>query len=346
MKRQIGQQTLLFENRPYVIGSAGIVSKSESEGPLAESFDRIEPDDTFGQDSFEKAERTLYLETIRLACQKSGLQPKKLSALLGGDLLNQLITSNYAARELGVPYLGLYGACSTMSESLLLGSVLVDAGFRSPVACVACSHFSTAERQYRYPLEMGTTAPPTAQRTVTGAGCVLLADRADSDSRYSHIRISSATIGTVIDLGINDIANMGAAMAPAACDTIQKHLKDMNRTSSDYDRIVTGDLGTLGSELLCKLCSQNGISLSNVHMDRGASIYSPEQGYNCGGSGCGCSAVVLTGHLLPQLESGALKRILFLATGALMSPTSCQQGESIPGIAHAVVLEHAEGGEA
>ena len=343
MNRQIGQNTLLFPSRPYVIGGAGIVSKAEGDGPLREWFDRIEPDDTFGEPSFEKAERRLLIETVALACRKSGMKPKDLKTLLGGDLLNQIITANYAARALGIPFLGLYGACSTMSESLLLGSVLVDAGFRSPVACTACSHFSTAERQYRYPLEMGTTAPPTAQRTVTGAGCVLLADAPTEQSRFRHIRVSAATISSVIDLGIDDIANMGAAMAPAACDTILRHLSDTGTNADSFDRIVTGDLGTHGSSLLRELCRKNGVNIDAVHFDCGAEIYAKEQQYHCGGSGCGCSAVVLTGHLLPQLESGALSRILFLATGALMSTTSAQQGETIPGIAHAVVLEHDEG---
>ena len=345
MERQIGQNTLLFPNRPFLIGGASIAAKAEGEGPLGACFDRVEPDDTFGEDSFEKAEWRLLTDTVALACQTSGLQTHEVRAMLGGDLLNQIITANYAARSLQIPFLGLYSACSTMSESLLLGSVLVDAGFRSPVACTACSHFSTAERQYRYPLEMGTTAPPTAQRTVTGAGCVLLADAPAETSRYRHIRVTAATVGTVIDLGINDIANMGAAMAPAACDTILRHLTDTQREPQDFDRIVTGDLGTLGSELLRTLCREHGTDIDAVHFDCGAEIYAPAQQYNCGGSGCGCSAVVLNGHLLPLLERGDLRRILFLATGALMSPTSMQQGETIPGIAHAVVLEHFDGGE-
>ncbi len=344
MNRQIGQRTLLFPNRPRVIGCASIVAGAEAEGPLGTGFDRAEADDTFGEDSFEKAERRFFTETVVLACRKSGLAVSDLSALLGGDLLNQIVTANYAARDLNVPFLGLYGACSTMSESLLLGSVLVDAGFRSPVACVACSHFSTAERQYRYPLEMGTTSPPTAQRTVTGAGCLLLADTLPPEARYRRIRVAAATLGTVVDLGVNDIGNMGAAMAPAACDTILQHLSDMGCSPADYDRIVTGDLGTHGSEMLKELCRENGVDLSERHFDCGAEIYASSQNYNCGGSGCGCSAVVLAGHLLPLLESGELRRILFLATGALMSTTTVQQGETIPGIAHAIVLEHTEGG--
>ena len=344
MNRQIGRNTLLFPNRPYVIGSGAIVAKAEGEGPLAADFDRIVGDDTFGEDSFEKAECRLLTETVTLALERCRLSAENVQTMLGGDLLNQIITANYAARTLGIPYLGLYGACSTMSESLLLGSVLTDGGYRSLVACAASSHFSTAERQYRYPLEMGTTAPPTAQRTVTGAGCVLLSDAVPDGARYSHIRVTGATVGRVVDLGINDMTNMGAAMAPAACDTILRHLSDTGRTPKDYDRIVTGDLGTFGSSLLWELCTREGTDIEAAHFDCGAEIYAEEQNYNCGGSGVGCSAVVLCGHLLPQLERGSLRRILFLATGALMSTTSSQQGETIPGIAHAIVLEH-DGGD-
>ena len=337
---QTGEHTLLFPNRPYVIGAASVVAKSEREGPLGDRFDTVLTDDTLGESSFEKAECRMFETAVQNACRSSGIDVSELSAMLGGDLLNQIITANYAARDLMVPFLGLYGACSTMSESLLLGGVLTDGGYRSPVACVACSHFSTAERQYRYPLEMGTTAPPTAQRTVTGAGCLVLSRAPLPEARFSHVRISAATIGRVIDLGINDISNMGAAMAPAALDTIQQHLVDTHQLPAAFDRIVTGDLGTFGSEMLLELAGSHGLNLARQHYDCGAEIYGPEQNYNCGGSGCGCSAVVLAGHLLPMLESGELHRILFLATGALMSTVSNQQGETIPGIAHAVVLEH------
>ncbi len=345
MQKQIGERTLLFPNMPYVIGSANIVAKAESDGPFGACFDSAAEDDTFGEESFEKAECHMFEQAVKDACRSTGLAYQDLQAMLGGDLLNQIITANYAARDLQIPFLGLYGACSTMSESLLLGSVLIDGSYRSPVACVACSHFSTAERQYRYPLEMGTTSPPTAQRTVTGAGCVVLSDRWTSDAKYRHIRIPSATVGKVIDYGINDISNMGAAMAPAACDTILQHFRDTGRKASDYDRIVTGDLGQFGTDMLLRLCREKQIPIDDCHFDCGKEIYAASQKYNCGGSGCGCSAVVLTGHLLPQLESGKLHRILFLATGALMSTTSNQQGETIPGIAHAVVLEHFQAGE-
>ena len=346
MEQQSHSQTMTFARRPYVTGCASVVCKSEAEGPLGACFDQTNEDDTFGESSYEKAECRMFEKAVALACGAARLRPQQLAALLGGDLLNQLITANYAARDLKIPFLGLYGACSTMSESLLLGSVLTDGGYRSPVACVACSHFSTAERQYRYPLEMGTSATPTAQRTVTGAGCVILSEKPTEGARFSHIRITGATIGRVVDLGIDDSSNMGAAMAPAACDSILRHLADTGRVPADYDRIVTGDLGTFGAEMVRTLCAEKGVAIDRQHFDCGAKIYAPEQQYVCGGSGCGCSAVVLCGHILPKLESGEWKRVLFLATGALMSPTASNQGETIPGIAHAVVLEHDKGGNA
>ncbi len=338
----IGKRTLLFPTRPWVLSAASLVSQVEGDGPLGDGFDVILGDDRMGEDSFEKAELAMFKNAVRLACNKAGLSPAELNCLLAGDLLNQIITANYGARDLAVPFLGLYGACSTMAESLLLGGVLTDGGYASPVACVACSHFSTAERQYRYPLEMGTTSPPTAQRTVTGAGCLLVSDRVPPAAPFSHIVLASATIGMAVDLGITDAGNMGAAMAPAAAECIERHLLDTDGTPDDYDLIVTGDLGTFGSELLLELLRQKRIELGSKHYDCGCQIFSPEQGYNCGGSGCGCSAVTLASQLLPKLESGELQRILFLATGALMSPTSSLQGESIPGIAHAVVLMHKE----
>ncbi|MBQ3159298.1 MAG: stage V sporulation protein AD, partial [Clostridia bacterium] len=234
------------------------------------------------------------------------------------------------------------GACSTMTEALLLGATLVDGGYRDRALCAACSHFSTAERQYRFPLEMGTTAPPHSQRTVTGAGAVLLGAAPLPHTGFRRIRLEAATIGAVRDLGITDANNMGAAMAPAACDTIERHLKDRGMEAEDFDWIVTGDLGDFGSRMLRELGDEAGLGLAGRHMDCGSMVYSPEQGYHCGGSGCGCSAILLAGHVLPELEKGRVKRVLFLSTGALMSPLSACQGESIPGIAHAISIVHEE----
>ena len=342
MQHRVGVRSMQFDSRPKLLASAAIVSRAEGEGPLGACFDVVLDDDKLGADSFEQAELMIFENAVRLACSKAGLAPSDVGCLLAGDLLNQLITANYGARNLGMPYLGLYGACSTMSESLLIGGMLVDGGYTSPVACIACSHFSTAERQYRFPLEMGTTPAPTSQRTVTGAGCLLVGDVLPPAPVFSHCVISGATIGKVVDLGITDAANMGAAMAPAACDTIVTHLQDAGRTPEDYDLIITGDLGKFGTEMLHTLLAEQGVDMAGRHRDCGNLIFPSEPKYNCGGSGCGCSAVTLAGHILPRLESGELKRILFLATGALMSPTSSLQGESIPGIAHGVVLEHQE----
>ena len=337
-----GERTLLFENGPYVASSASVVSKNEGDGPLGASFDYVLKDDTFGEDSFEKAECRMFETAVRTALDKMNCTSDSLDVLLGGDLLNQLVTANFAARKLKAPFLGLYGACSTMAESLLIGSVLIDGGYADLAACAASSHFSTAERQYRYPLEMGTTSPPTAQRTVTGAGCLLLANTRAEKAVFRRIRVRAATIGRVVDLGITDAANMGAAMAPAACDTISAHLKDLSRTPGDYDLIVTGDLGNFGTEALNALCAKQSVDLSGRHLDCGNLMFHPEQKFNCGGSGCGCSSVTLASFLLDKIENGSCRRMLFLATGALLSPTSTMQGESIPGIAHAIVLEREE----
>ncbi len=340
--RHRGDRSLVFPSAPRILSGASVVSQVEAEGPLGGCFDIVMGDDKMGQDSFEKAECRMFENAVRLCCNKAGLAAEDLECLLAGDLLNQIITANYAARTLEIPYLGLYGACSTMAESLLLGSVLCDGGYLDPLACVACSHFSTAERQYRYPLEMGTTSPPTAQRTVTGAGCLMVGNALPPLPVFRHVHITAATVGKVVDLGISDANNMGAAMAPAACETIVTHLQDLGRKPEEYDLVVTGDLGRFGTEMLFTLLAEHGVDLSGQHVDCGNLVYHPAQDYNCGGSGCGCSAVTLASHLLPMLERGETKRLLFLATGALMSPTASMQGESIPGIAHAIVLEYKE----
>lgn len=338
--KRIGNQTLLFSNPGAVISSGTIVGPLEGKGPLGGHFDTILKEDTWGEDSWEKAERKMFEQAVRTAMGKGEIKPGDVDCLLGGDLLNQIISANFAARELKMPFLGLYGACSTMAESLLIGGMLLDGGYASCVACTAVSHFSTAERQYRNPLEMGGQTTPTAQRTVTGAGCSIAVGPNYSGSRiYRNIFITAGTIGKVIDLGITDANNMGAAMAPAAADTFAAHLSDTGRGVMDYDLVVTGDLGSFGSEMFIDLCRDNGIDLQDRHMDCGNMIFSPEQNVDCGGSGCGCSASVLNAYLLERIEKGELRRIFFMATGALLSPTSSMQSESIPGIAHGVVLE-------
>ena len=340
--KQAGSATLLFESRPYVLSAASVAGKAEGKGPYGHVFDEIMEDDRLGEKTFEQGERKMLLKALHRTVDRVNLPMAEAGCLLAGDLLNQIVTASYAARELAIPYLGLYGACSTMTEALLLGAVLVDSGFRDRALCAACSHFSTAERQYRFPLEMGTTAPPHAQRTVTGAGAVLLGAAPLPQAGFHHVRLEAATMGRVRDLGITDANNMGAAMAPAACDTILRHLKDRGMSEGDFDWIVTGDLGDFGSRMLQELCFEAKMDIEGRHLDCGSMIFSPQQKYNCGGSGCGCSAVMLAGYVLPQLEKGAVKRVLFLSTGALMSPLSACQGESIPGIAHAVSLIYEE----
>ena len=340
--KQAGSATLLFENRPYVLSAASMAGKAEEKGPYGHTFDEIMGDDRLGEKTFEQGERKMLLKTLHRAMARVGLPMEEAGCLLAGDLLNQIVTASYAARELAIPYLGLYGACSTMTEALLLGATLVDGSYQDRALCAACSHFSTAERQYRFPLEMGTTAPPHSQRTVTGAGAVLLGASPLPHTGFRHVRLEAATLGRVRDLGITDANNMGAAMAPAAYDTIARHLEDRGMKEKDFDWIVTGDLGDFGSRMLRELADEGGMDLEDRHMDCGSIIFSPQQGYHCGGSGCGCSAVMLAGHVLPQIERGAVKRVLFLSTGALMSPLSACQGESIPGIAHAISLVYEE----
>lgn len=330
--------TLLFTRKPRVLSAASLAGPAEGKGPLGGCFDGILEDDRLGEASFEKGEKRLLMETARLCLRKARMEEEQCGCFLCGDLLNQIISSSFAARELGMPYLGLYGACSTMTEGLLLGAVLTDGGYRDTALCAAVSHFSTAERQYRFPLEMGTTTPPSAQRTVTGAGAVLLGREQSKGSHFSRIALTAATIGKVTDMGITDSSNMGAAMAPAAYDAVCAHLMGTRTVPEDFDAICTGDLGRFGKEMLLELFEAAGTDVSKKLFDCGEEIYAPEQNYHCGGSGCGCSALVLAGYVLPRLERGSWRRVLFLSTGALMSPLTCNQGESIPGVAHVIEL--------
>ncbi len=331
--KRLGAQTAAFSRPPVVIGRGNVVGAKEGQGPLAEQFDFVSPDDYFGQASWEKAESSMQEQALNHALRRAGKQADELDVLLAGDLLNQCISSAFAARGQDVPFLGLYGACSTMGEGLLLAAMLVDAGFAGLAAAVTSSHFCTAERQYRAPLEYGGQRPPTSQWTVTGSGCVILSHSGTGP------RVTHATIGKIVDKGITDANNMGAAMAPAAYDTLFAHFRDTGRSPEDYDMIVTGDLGQLGSEIIRDFFEQDGHALTN-YGDCGLMIFDREQqDVHCGGSGCGCAASVLTGYLLPAMEQGHLKRILFCPTGALLSPTSTQQGESIPSICHAVAIE-------
>lgn len=330
-----GKQTVFFQNAPSIVSSAAVVGPKEGRGPHGNGFDLVLDDPLFQQESYEQAEHAIFQEACTRCIEKNGMQKEAVQAMLGGDLLNQIMAASLSARELSIPFLGLYGACSTMAESLLLGSILVDGGYASPVLCAAGSHFCTAERQYRFPLEYGNQRTPAAQWTVTGAGACLLAENTKG---IAHI--TSATIGRVVDLGIRDPNNMGAAMAPAAADTLIAHFKDTNTAPKEYDQIITGDLGLVGSGILKELMDKNHLPLfEQKYMDCGLCIFDPADDVHAGGSGCGCSASLLSAYILPQLSSGKWKKVLFMATGALLSTTTSQQGETIPGVAHAVILE-------
>lgn len=338
MSKRVGGRTVVLPSHPGIIGWASIAGQKEKEGPYGEKFDQIIQDELNGENSFEKAERAM-LETVVKSCvMRAEKKMETVQMFLGGDLLNQIISAGFAARNLGIPFYGLYGACSTMAESLSIGAMLADGGYADYLVCATCSHFCTAERQYRAPLELGNQRTPTAQWTVTGAGAVFVAGGAAAQK--ARVCLTHTTCGKVLDLGISDANNMGAAMAPAAADTIAEHLKDLNRTFDDYSLIITGDLGHLGRDLLIELLRKRKIAVQEEKLfDCGCEIFSERQDMHAGGSGCGCSASMLCGYILPQIASGKMKRVLFVATGALLSPTSTMQGESIPGVAHAVVIE-------
>lgn len=334
---RIGTSTIVLPNRPRIVSGASIVGKKEGEGPLHGDFDQIIEDDLFGEETWEKAESRFQYTAADLAIRRAGLTHEQIDAALGGDLLDQLMAVSLAVRELHTPFLGLYGACSTMAESLCVAAMLVDGGYLRHAVCTASSHFCTAERQYRFPLEYGCQRPPTAQWTVTGAGSAVVS----ADEKLPAIcRCTHATPGRIVDMAIKDANNMGAAMAPAAADTLFRHLTDLGRTHADYDLIITGDLGQVGHDLLLTLMQERGLPLDPArYIDCGLTIFSPAQDVHAGGSGCGCSAVTLCGHIFRRFQQGELHRVLFMATGALLSPTSSQQGDTIPGIAHAIVLE-------
>ena len=335
MSKRMGRRTVRLEHPPVLSGWAAVVGKKEGEGPLKHGFDQILEDSYFGEQSWEKAESRLLRQSFTLACDKAGCPPSELDYILSGDLLNQCISSAFAMRESAVPYFGLYGACSTMAEGLSLGAMLIDGGFAGRLCAVTGSHFCSAERQYRFPLEYGGVRPPSAQWTVTGAGAVILAKNGRGP------RITHVTTGVITDAGIDDPNNMGAAMAPAAHATLTAHFAETGRSFADYDAVFTGDLGALGHDIPQSLLEKDGFDTGVKLMDCGVLIYDRKtQGVNSGGSGCGCSASVLAGHILPAMEKGIWKRVLFAATGALMSPTSAQQGQSIPGICHAAVIEN------
>ncbi len=332
--KRVGNQTVILQKPPIILESASIAGKKEGEGPLADYFDMILEDDLFGEKTWEKAESRLIREVLLKVIDKACLSYSDINYVISGDLLNQCIAASFGVRESQIPFFGVYGACSTMAESISLGSMIIDGGFADHIVCMTSSHFCSAEKQFRFPLEMGSQRPPTAQWTVTGAGAVLLS------SDISGIGITKITTGYIADKGIKDANNMGAAMAPATAATIVAHFKDTGLQPDYYDMIITGDLGKFGGELCCSMVENEGYKIKDRYKDCGVLIYDLEkQDVACGGSGCGCSAVVLTSYLYQLLKEGFIKRILFVATGALLSTTSSQQGESILGIAHAVSVE-------
>lgn len=326
-------QTVKFKNKPIIIGSYSIVGPKEGKGSFGPYFNYVVNDDSFGEDSYEKAEKKMLISSIVGAIEDAKIKPNDVNLLLAGDLLNQIISSSYAARNFNFAYLGVFGACSTMAESMAIGASLVDGGQFETVVCATGSHFSTAERQFRFPLELGNQRPPTSQWTVTGAGACVLSLKGRGP------RISMATFGKVIDFGVKDVNDMGAVMAPAAMDTMLAHFRDTKTTPEDYDLIVTGDLGKLGSEILIDLMEENGIKLGLNYNDCGQMYYTRNQNTLSGGSGCGCSATILNSFIIKKLRDKEYKKVLFMPTGALLSTTASQQGETIPGICHAIVIE-------
>lgn len=330
------KRTLWYASRPEIVSRGCIVGPREGKGPLADRFDVILEDDLLGLPSWELAEAEMERRACMLCLERAGITQAQVEAQLGGDLLNQLMASGLAAREIGAPFLGLYGACSTMAEALLIAGALVDGGYRKNALACASSHFCTAERQFRFPLELGTQRPPSAQWTATAAGAALVAA---PRTERGGIRLECGTIGRVIDYEIADANHMGAAMAPAVADTLLGHFSDADRTPADYDLIVTGDLGIVGREILLELMKERGVRIEQEKlMDCGASLFGREQDCHAGGSGCGCIASVLTGHIMRMLEDGQVRRVLALGSGAMTSTTSAQQGLSIPSISHAVAL--------
>jgi stage V sporulation protein AD len=331
---QIGKQSMVFESRPRILGAASVVGEKEGQGPLGEYFDRVEKDPMFGMDNWEAAESALQKETAELAIEKAGCMRKEIRYLFAGDLLGQLIATSFGAVSLDIPLFGLYGACSTMGEAMGLAAAFVDSGNADYTVAMASSHFASAEKQFRFPLEYGNQRPYSATWTVTGCGAVTIGKQGGMAA------ISGMTPGKIVDLGLHDSMNMGAAMAPAAADVIARNLEDFKRGPEDYDQIITGDLGTIGRSILLDFLKGKKIDIEDRHMDCGMAMFdSRKQDTHAGGSGCGCSASVFCGYLLPKMERKEWKRILFVPTGALLSGTSYNEGQSVPGIAHAIVVE-------
>ena len=339
---KIGKYSIEFDNKPLISASASVVGQKEGEGPLGEYFDRVIDDPMAGQNTWEEAESEMQRQLVEELLIKSGLQAKEIRYFFAGDLLGQLIATSFGISGFEVPVFGLYGACSTMGEALSLAAMTVSAGYADNVIAMTSSHFGSAEKQFRFPLDYGNQRPLCATWTVTGAGGVILSASGESD-----ICVSGITTGRIVDYGIQDSFNMGAAMAPAACDIIYNHFMDFERRPEDYDAIYTGDLGSVGQTILIDLMDKRGFDISKVHYDCGVEIYDAgTQDTHAGGSGCGCSAATLSAQILRRIREGEYGRVLFVPTGALLSTISFNEGKTVPGIAHAVVIERIDrGGE-
>ena len=371
MNQKIGKASMKPEFPVYILSSASVVGPKEGEGPLGELFDLVGEDDLFGCNTWEEAESNLQKDAVFMALGKAGLKPWDISCIFAGDLLGQSIATSFGISSYEIPLLGLYGACSTCGESLLLGTVMIAGGFADKVLCVTSSHFASAEKEFRFPLEYGNQRPLSAHWTVTGSGAFVLSREStikrlvsaatgksvpmdekatcvsENDTQkdtqsdiYARACVTGITTGKIVDFGLKDSMNMGACMAPASASTLEQHFIDFGSQPKDYDKIITGDLGRVGQAVLIELLKERGYDISKVHMDCGIEIYDEkEQDPHAGGSGCGCSAVTLSAYILKQLEEGIWKKVLFMPTGALLSKTSFNEGKSVPGIAHAVVLE-------
>lgn len=344
----MGKQTFIFHNKPTVLSAFSVVGEKEGQGPMGHWFDHVSDDDTFGEPTWEKSESKMLMMAVEGAIKRSGKTKKDIDVLLSGDLLNQIMSSSFMARDIGIPFIGLYGACSTMTESLMMASILTDGGYCDTAVNCASSHYCSAERQFRMPLEHGNQKPPCAPSTVIGAGAMVVSGKPDTlqaERGKGKIVVDSATVGKIMDAGIKDSNEMGAAMAPAAVNTILTHFEDTGRSFSYYDMVITGDLGFTGRAIAMDIMKYAGISdkqMEEKFQDSGTMIYDKSDGFEGGGSGCGCSGCVFSGYIYKRMQEKSLKRVLMLSTGALLSTISPFQGESIPGIAHAVSLEVSE----
>ena len=339
MNRMIGKQSVSFTDPPYILGEASVCGPKEADGPLAGYFDIVSEDPTFGKDSWEEGESEMVKQAVELAIKKAGKEKSDIRYLFAGDLLGQLIATTFGVKDMDIPIFGLYGACSTCGEGLSLAAMTVAAGYADYAVSATSSHYGSAEKQFRFPLEYGNQRPLSATWTVTGSGAFVIGSKKDDDAPVS-VWIKGVTTGKIVDYGVKDSFNMGACMAPAAADLIYQNLQDFDVKPTYYDRIITGDLGKIGRKILIDLLKDNGVDISRQPMECGIEIFdNEEQDTHSGGSGCGCSAITLAGYILKQLREGSWKRVLFVPTGALLSTVSYNEGQNIPGIAHGVIIE-------